>query len=48
LGWTWDVSGGGPPLALAPLLGLAAGLAGGLYPAALMARASPAEALRDE
>jgi putative ABC transport system permease protein len=47
-GWTMDLALGFPALALAPLLGLVAGLAGGLYPARLMARASPAEALRDE
>jgi putative ABC transport system permease protein len=47
-GWTMDLVLGPGALGLAPLLGLAAGLVGGLYPAVLMARASPAEALRDE
>jgi putative ABC transport system permease protein len=47
-GWTMELLLGPPALLLAPLLGLAAGLAGGLYPAWRMARASPAEALRDE
>ena len=47
-GWSMDLLLTPGALALAPLLGLAAGLVGGLYPAALMARASPAQALRDE
>jgi putative ABC transport system permease protein len=47
-GWTMELVLGPQTLALAPLLGLVAGLVGGLYPALLMARASAAEALRDE
>jgi putative ABC transport system permease protein len=47
-GWTMDLVLGPQALALAPLLGLVAGLLGGLYPAILMARARAAEALRDE
>jgi putative ABC transport system permease protein len=47
-GWTMPLELGPQALLLAPLLGLAAGLAGGLYPALRMARASAAEALRDE
>jgi putative ABC transport system permease protein len=47
-GWTMELVLSPGALALAPLLGLVAGLLGGLYPAVLMARASPAEALRDE
>jgi putative ABC transport system permease protein len=47
-GWTMDLALGAQVLAMAPLLGLAAGLLGGLYPALLMMRASAAEALRDE
>ena len=47
-GWTMDLVLGPPALLLAPLLGLVAGLLGGLYPALLMMRASAAEALRDE
>jgi len=47
-GWTMDLTIDGGTLALAPLLGIAAGLAGGLYPAWLMSRASPADALRAE
>ena len=47
-GWTMDLMIEPGALALAPLLGLAAGLVGGLYPALVMARISPAEALRDE
>jgi putative ABC transport system permease protein len=47
-GWTMDLALGPAALLLAPLLGLVAGLVGGLYPAALMMRASAAEALRDE
>jgi hypothetical protein len=43
-----DLALGPGALALAPLLGLAAGLLGGLYPALVMMRASAAEALRDE
>jgi putative ABC transport system permease protein len=47
-GWTMELELGLAALLLAPLLGLVAGLVGGLYPAALMMRASAAEALRDE
>jgi putative ABC transport system permease protein len=47
-GWTMDLVLAPGALALAPLLGLVAGLLGGLYPATRMARISPAEALRDE
>jgi putative ABC transport system permease protein len=47
-GWTMELALGPSALLLAPLLGLVAGLVGGLYPAALMMRASAAEALRDE
>jgi putative ABC transport system permease protein len=47
-GWTMDLALAPEALALAPLLGLLAGLVGGLYPALRMARTSPAEALRDE
>ena len=47
-GWTMELALGPPALLLAPLLGLVAGLVGGLYPALLMMRASAAEALRDE
>jgi putative ABC transport system permease protein len=47
-GWTMELVLGPTALVLAPLLGLVAGLVGGLYPAALMMRASAAEALRDE
>jgi putative ABC transport system permease protein len=47
-GWTMELVLGPAALLLAPLLGLVAGLVGGLYPAALMMRASAAEALRDE
>jgi putative ABC transport system permease protein len=47
-GWTMDLAPGPWSLLLAPVLGVVAGLAGGLYPAWLMSRASPAQALRDE
>ncbi len=47
-GWTMDLVWASPALAVAPLLGLIAGLAGGLYPSLRMARTSPAEALRNE
>jgi putative ABC transport system permease protein len=47
-GWTMDLVLSPPALALAPVLGLVAGLLGGLYPALLMARAQAAEALREE
>jgi len=47
-GWTMELALGPQVLALAPLLGLVAGLVGGLYPALVMMRASAAEALRDE
>jgi putative ABC transport system permease protein len=47
-GWTMELVLGPQALLLAPVLGLIAGLVGGLYPARLMARASAAEALRDE
>jgi putative ABC transport system permease protein len=47
-GWTMELVLGPQALVMAPLLGLAAGLVGGLYPARLMARTSAAEALRDE
>jgi putative ABC transport system permease protein len=47
-GWTMDLALTPGALALAPALGIVAGLVGGLYPAWLMSRASPAQALRDE
>jgi putative ABC transport system permease protein len=47
-GWTMDLVLSPGALGLAPLLGLVAGLVGGLYPAFLMTRASAADALRDE
>jgi putative ABC transport system permease protein len=47
-GWTMALRLAPDVLATAPALGLLAGLLGGIVPALLMARVSPAEALREE
>jgi putative ABC transport system permease protein len=47
-GWTMDLALDPAALATAPLLGAAAGFLAGLYPARVLARTSPAEALRND
>jgi putative ABC transport system permease protein len=47
-GWTIDIAWSFGVLAAAPVVGVAAGLLGGLYPARVMMKISPAEALREE
>jgi putative ABC transport system permease protein len=47
-GWTMPIAFDARALLTAPLLGTAAGLASGIFPAWRAARVSPAEALRDE
>jgi putative ABC transport system permease protein len=47
-GWTMPLTFDASALLAAPLLGVAAGLAGGLYPAWRAARVEPARALREE